>query len=224
MKKKVERKPIGLAGKLIRFVIIFVLCMGAAFAIMSFVQVSLLKKVVKSEEFTQTYTIQTTYAITTASVPRDSLYELITWAADKTDDEFWILDHDIRILGEMVEDVFMNPENYECIPVLQPQKENGGKYALQILYPEGEENADPETIEMMERLANLAPMMEEIVEGNEGYTMDFAIAAPDGISVFMDDRSDLKLDENGNPINYDPRHRPWFEGAIEKAMYTFPRR
>ena len=128
--------PKGLAGKLIRFVIIFVVCLGIVFWTISYVQVALLKDTVKVEEENRSELVETEFKDSMSEFSQDFLLEMITWAADKTDDEFWIIEHDITSLGAQVESVFRNPENYERIPVLPPSKENAGKCVLQILYPD----------------------------------------------------------------------------------------
>ncbi|MCR5405045.1 MAG: hypothetical protein K6E91_14685 [Butyrivibrio sp.] len=125
------------------------------------------------------------------------------WAADKTNDEFWIFYHDLRGLSHQVENVIRNPENYEMADLQQPQKQNAGKYVLQILYPDGADNADPASEQMLGRLSNLSPLMEEIVRGNEGYTLDCCIAMPDGTTIVLDNLSDKKVDEEGNADTYD---------------------
>lgn len=205
----------GLAGKLIRFVIIFVLGLGLVFFVMLDVQTSLLKKAVKDEEVSRLNLIQGEYRQSMDEYNEDSLLQLNIWAADKTDDDFWIVEHDMKSLGLQVEDVFRHPDHYARIPVKEPRKENAGKYVLQLLCPNGSENVDPKTIEIMERLANLGPMMEEMVRGNEGYTLDLYISTPDNVTLAMDNLSDGKFKEDGSIRDYIPSTRPWYKGAVE---------
>ena len=205
----------GWAGKLIRFVIIFVLGLGLVFFVMLDVQTSLLKKAVKDEEVSRLNLIQGEYRQSMDEYNEDSLLQLNIWAADKTDDDFWIVEHDMKSLGLQVEDVFRHPDHYARIPVKEPRKENAGKYVLQLLCPNGSENVDPKTIEIMERLANLGPMMEEMVRGNEGYTLDLYISTPDNVTLAMDNLSDGKFKEDGSIRDYIPSTRPWYKGAVE---------
>ena len=205
----------GLAGKLIRFVIIFVLGLGLVFFVMLDVQTLLLKKAVKDEEVSRLNLIQGEYRQSMDEYNEDSLLQLNIWAADKTDDDFWIVEHDMKSLGLQVEDVFRHPDHYARIPVKEPRKENAGKYVLQLLCPNGSENVDPKTIEIMERLANLGPMMEEMVRGNEGYTLDLYISTPDNVTLAMDNLSDGKFKEDGSIRDYIPSTRPWYKGAVE---------
>ena len=214
MKNILDVIPKGLAGKLVRFVVIFVFIMGLIFFLMSRIQVGQLKKAVRTEGEKNADLIEGEYSQSMDTITKESLLQLSVWAADKTDDEFWIIDHDMRALGLQVADVYKHPERYNRIPVYGPKKENAGKFVLQALYPGDPADTSPETTAMVERLANLAPMMEEMVRGNEGYTLDMYIATLDDITLAMDDLSDGKYDENGNLKEYIPSSRPWFQGAV----------
>ena len=66
----------GLAGKLIRFVIIFVLGLGLVFFVMLYVQTSLLKKAVKDEEVSRLNLIQGEYRQSMDEYNEDSLLQL----------------------------------------------------------------------------------------------------------------------------------------------------
>lgn len=213
--------PKGITGKLIKFMIIFTFCMGFVFMTISRIQVAYLKRIVRQEDEKQTDLVQEEYRNSMSKFTEETLLQFITWATDKTDDEFWIMDHDMKTLGQQVEAVFRNPDNYAKIPISVPLKENAGKYCLQLLCPDGEENVSPKTYEMMQRLANLGPMMEEIVSGNVGYTMDFYIATTDGVALAMDDMPELKFDENGKIKSYDATTRPWYQKAVEKNDIYF---
>ena len=219
-----QKRPRGLAGKLVKFAAVFVLIMGILFLAMSYIQISLQKRTVIRNEEKRSDFVRNEYRQSMTEFAGDALLQLITWSSDKIDDEFWILGHDFTMLRSQVEDVYRHPDNYGRIPIRPPSKNASGRYSLQILYPEGAENADPKSVEMMERLANLAPLMQEIVEGNEGFTMDCYIASTDGLTLAMDDLSETKVDGHGNPLAYDPRTRPWFQGAVSTGDIYFSSR
>lgn len=206
--------PGGLEGKLIKFVILFVICIGSAFVLVTDFQINHLKSVVKEEGEKQTDLAQASMKEAMSGNTVDSLLKLNIWAADKIDDEFWILCHDLKVLGNQVEDVFRNPDRYEKLPVEQPKKSDSGKYVLQLLSPDGDIKTDGYDLETLSRLANLAPMMQEIVEGNEGFTMDCCLAVPDGLTLVMDNLSDKKFDAEGIIDKYDPRERVWYKEAV----------
>lgn len=157
---------------------------------------------------------------TTMNLTEDSLMKTATWAADQIDTEFWILEHDFLVLGEQVKDVIVNPDHYNVLPLEDPKPENQGEYVLQLLLPEKYDRQDKDMRERMGRLANLGPMMEEIVRGNEGFTCECYISTPDGATLAMDDLSGNKY-EKGSLKAYDARQRPWYKGAVEKGETFF---
>jgi sigma-B regulation protein RsbU (phosphoserine phosphatase) len=128
--------------------------------------------------------------------------------------EIWIMQHDAVTLANQVQDVIEHPEMYLEREVLPPQKENDGELSLQFLKPEG---ADPteEEMTLVRKLAGLAPTMLEMIRDNNYDTLDLVIALPNGLSLNMDDLSGKKLDEDGNPVPFDPRERGWWKGAVE---------
>ena len=221
MKKKHKILPTGLAGKLIRFVVIFVLSLGFAFLLISHVQLNILNKMVVQEEKKQAALVQDKSMQSVSDLTRESLFEMIAWAADKTDDEFFILQHDILVLQQQVEDVLRHPERYETLIVEPPKKENTGKYVLQLDGPGSYDEISPQTMETLGKCANLGPMMAEMVRGNEGFTLDNVIATPDGVCIGMDNLSGGKFDANGEIVPYDAREFSWFQDAIKEKTVVF---
>lgn len=220
MKKLKEIWPKGLAGKLVSFVVIFAFVLGIIFFVMSNIQVYQLRRAVRNEGEKSSDLIEGEYSHSMEEINRETLLQLSIWAADKTDDEFWIISHDLKSLGIQVADVYRHPENYGRTKVYEPKKENAGKFVLQILYPGDPHETDPSTTDMVERLANLSPMMERMVSDNEGYTLDLYIATMDDVTLAMDSLSDGKYDEEGKLKEYIPSSRPWFQGAVStKDMY-----
>ena len=154
----------------------------------------------------------------TIGLAEESLVKMVIWAADKTDDEFWILQHDYQTLGKQVQDVLRYPDHYRALPVEEPKMENQGKYTLQLLFPEGFDRQDPGMRETMGKLANLGPMMEEIVKGNEGYTSECHITTPDGVTLAMDDMSGDKF-AGGIMPPYDARNMYWYKDAFRSGKF-----
>ena len=149
MKKPSKIFPTGLAGKLIRFVIFFVLGLGLTFLIITHVQMNLLSKKVEQEEEKQADLVQQKSEESISRLAQESLYEMIVWAADKTDDEFWILQHDILTLRQQAEDVLRHPDRYETLTVEPPKEENTGRYVLQMGCPGSFDEISPETMETL---------------------------------------------------------------------------
>ncbi len=220
MKRIRVNLPTGLAAKLIRAVIIILFFLGFEFFVASNLQVRELERFVKNEGEALTSKVEGESRESMDSLIRNSLKDLSVRAADKTDDELWVNEYELSILAAQVEDVLSHPENYGRITVAPPDKKNAGELTLQLLAPDGYENIDPETMETIERLANLAPIMKTYIGE---YTLDIYISTPDGVTIAMDKMSDGKFDEDGNIKPYDATTRPWFKEAVKaKGQYFGP--
>ncbi len=210
--------PKGLVGKIIVFAVTFTIFISFVFFILSVGQVHILQNIVGNESEETTALVEKESTESMEALTRDSLKEISFCAADLTDDELWVNSYEMKILANQVADVISHPENYGRKPVYPPDKNKGGELSLQLLSPNGYENVPPETMDMMERLANLEPIMGTYIGE---YTIDCYISLPDGTTLAMDKMSDQKFDEDGNVKNYDATTRPWYKGAIEEEDLYF---
>ncbi len=224
MIKYFKKLPGGLVGRLMKLMVTLILALGILFATMSGILMVIQKSQVKYEEVERTQYVETEFKTFITDFSKDILLQLVTWSADAIDDAFWALDCDFEILRAQVEDVFNNPENYARVQVQPPLEENNGKFSLQLLYPDDMGEVDDEAMEMIERLANLAPMMESIVSRNNYIILDCYISTPCGLTLAMDNSSGKKFDESGTVRTYDPRTRPWYRGAAELGDTFFSSR
>jgi sigma-B regulation protein RsbU (phosphoserine phosphatase) len=212
-----EQIPTGLAFKLIRAVVIVIAILGLEFLVVSAGEIHVLEHLVKNEGEELTTKVEEDSQETLDNLVRKSLQDLSVRAADKTDDELWVNEYELTILGGQVADVIAHPDHYGRVPVEPPKKENGGKLSLQLLAPNGYENISPESMATMERLANLESIMATYIGE---YTIDCYIGLTDGTTLAIDKLSDRKYDENGEIKSYDATTRPWYQEAV-KAGDTY---
>ena len=215
------KKTKSLKGKIMGLCITIVASAIVVFFASGLIEINLIQKMITEAGENQTRVIKEKSQETLVALVEGSLKQTIRQAADNSNDEFWCLDHDFRILGEQVQDVFMHPENYNEVPVNPPSKANGGKYVQQLMFADWADQNDEETMKMVRKLGNLAPMMEEIISGNSDYTMDCYISLPSGVTIAMDKMSDQKFEEDGSVKFYDPTTRAWYQGAVEKHDMYF---
>jgi sigma-B regulation protein RsbU (phosphoserine phosphatase) len=208
-------------SKIMRLCVTIVVTAIIAFFVSGLIEVMLIQKMVGEAGENQTITLKEKSQETLTGIVEGSLKQTIRQAADNSNDEFWSLDHDFRILGEQVQDVFMHPENYSEVPVNPPSKANAGKYVQQLMFADWADQNDQETMRMVRKLGNLSPIMAEIIRGNSDYTMDCYIALPSGVTIAMDKMSEQKFEEDGKVKNYDPTSRAWYQGAVEKQDMYF---
>ncbi len=139
MKEKGTLIPKGFAGKIIKIFIVFAFAMGVTYLAVIMLQLSSLHKKLRADEETQRSIVTERSEESMTAITEQNLIALIKWAADRTDDEFWIVAHDLRILQGQVSYIFRNPGNFERRPVYPPRARNAGKPALQLISPDNEE-------------------------------------------------------------------------------------
>ncbi len=211
----------GINGKIMKILIVLSISMIVLFVSVAITLLHMLHVTLDEVQKKEYEVVENNSKDAVMNITKDSFLKTVTWASDQIDDEFWIFCHDYYVLKEQVEDVLNNPGDYSTKQLEEPKKENDGKFALQLLYPENYNKNNPGVRERLGRIANLAPMMREIVRGNDGRTMDCYVALPDGAAIAMDDKSAGKYDKNGNVKSYDASQRDWFKGAVEKGDIYF---
>ena len=216
-----SKKTKSLRGKIMKLCIAIVVSAIIVFFVSGLIEINLILKMATETGENQTTVIKDKSQDALSGMVEASLKQTIHQAADNSNDEFWSLDHDFRILGQQVQDVFEHPENYNEVPVNPPNKADAGRYVQQLMFADWTDQNDEETMKMVRKLGNLAPMMAEIIRGNSNYTMDCYIALPSGITIAMDNMSDQKFLEDGTIKPYDPTSRAWYKGAIDKQDMYF---
>ncbi len=221
MDKKGTASHGGFRKKLFLLCSLLVIIASVAFAIIGIIQLRSSMRVANEMNESQNEMIKNQSRETMTRMTYDDMLNTITLAAQNVDGEFWTMRHDFSILARQVQDVFEHQAMYGVRPVYPPDPANAGKYALQLLFPNEEAAKDPKTWEMVGKLANLEPMMAEIVRGSDEYTRDCYISLPNGTTLAMDRTSDEKIDENGEIYPYDPTIRPWYISAVEAGEFCF---
>ena len=216
-----DYSPKGLQGKLFRLCVILILIASVAFAVIGILQLRSMTRIAAETSESQNEAIKKKSQETLETLIRENMTNTISLSAEKADGEFWTMRHDFTILAEQVQDILQHPDAYGEREVHGPDAANAGKYALQLIFANEEAASDPETLTLVGKLANLEPLMREVVRGSDEYTRDCYISLPNGTTLAMDPFSDQKFDENGSVSPYDPTVRPWYVAAVEKGGFCF---
>lgn len=211
----------GLKGKMFKLCLFLVLTASIIFAVIGIFQLRSFMYFVSRTNASKSESIKEISEKTLMDVTYERMMSTIELSTKVSDGEFWTMRHDLTTLADQVKDVFEHPECYSERDVNLPDQENTGKYALQLLFADEKAERDAEGMSMVRKLANLEPMMREIVRGNDLYTRDCYISLPNGITIAMDTVSGEKFDENGNIFYYDARERPWYVEAVDKGEFCF---
>ena len=213
--------PGGLRKKLLLLCSFLVITASVAFAIIGILQLRASARVAAETNASQNAAVKARSQETITSLTYEDMLNTITLAAKSADGEFWTMKHDFTMLALQVQDIFEHPDKYGEREVYPPDPEKAGEYSLQLIFGNKEAAEDPETQVLVRKLANLEPMMTEIVRGNTNYTRDCYIALPNGTSLALDTVSDEKFDENGEILPLDPTVRPWYVSAVEAGEFCF---
>ena len=211
----------GLRRKLFLLCSMLVITASVAFAVIGILQLRASMRVAAETNASQSEAIKEQSQQTLTGLTYDTMLNTVTLTAKNVDGEFWTMRHDFTMLAHQVQDVLEHPDKYGRREVHGPDPANAGRYALQLIFSNEETSRDPETLDLVGRLANLEPMMAEIVRGNDNYTRDCYISLPNGTTLAMDTSSDEKFDENGKVYPYDPTVRPWYVSAVEAGEFCF---
>ena len=153
----------GLRGKLILLCTTMVVVTAVSFAVISFLRMGYSWKLIKKAGRLQNETIKKQSQDALTDLTNEAMLDTIDLTAKKADGEFWTLRHDFAIFASQVQAIFDHPEQYGEQEVCGPDPANKGKFVLQITFANPDAEGDPYTREMAGKLANLAPMMTEII-------------------------------------------------------------
>ena len=222
--KKLARKIFGgLGSKIFYLCFLLVVVAIAAFAIIGFFQLRSLSEMTEENGEIQAEVIKDHSQESLMNLTESHLKSNVVSYAENINGEFWTLKHDFMVLAKQIQTIFDYPDQFVDKKISLPKKKNGGKMSAQLMMADVKKGADEESLKILRKIANLEPMMKEIVEGNDEYTMDCIVALPSGVSLVVDSMADKKFDEDGNIKDYDARERPWYKGAVEtKQQYFSP--
>ena len=210
----------GIAGKMMLIFTAFALAMGLVFLAVFGYHLIRLHNITVSEEKEQLELLSDRSGKAMTDITEENLGSLNASAIERTDDEFRIARQGLISLKSQVEDVFRNPGNYKARKIDPPKKGPEGTPGLVLLAPEGYGNISPGTYELMQKMANLEPIMQEIVL-SEDYVIDSYISTMDGVTLAYDRLVNEKIDDRGNVMDFDARECVWFDGALSQEDVFF---
>ncbi len=214
-----EKRKRGIREKILSLCLLLVVGAISVSAIGAFVLLSMQMKMLRETQNTSSRIIEEKTVETMTEMTEDDMEKSSITLQYINDLTFTMLANDLDLLASQVRNVFEHPENYNECEVYGPKLENAGKNTLQVIYADEAAARDEYGNMMVRKLANLAPIMDELVGNGEDTMRDCLICLPNGTSIAYDKRSDNKLDKYGDVLPYDPRVRPWYTGAVESENF-----
>ena len=119
----------------------------------------------------------------------------------------------VTVLADLVEECFEDTSEVAYSGSPYPYYAPEGVPAVRLFHTPGLNLED-------KKLKSIAAKMQTLSNTLVSFFCDGGldsciVAFPEGMAFITDARADSKSDENGNPLNFDPRTREWYYGAIE---------
>ncbi len=222
IKKAVETVRSTLRFKVFSMNIQLVAAAVIIFAVTGILQVQRFAGVMEETSREQNAVIMDTMTESMHRGATESLQKYVQSQSKVLNAEFWTMQHDLKVLARQVEMVLEHPSEFSPLPVPSPSEAAPGTLSLQLLYSDDADISDPELKEDILRVGTLRNMMLEIVEGSKSL-LDCMVSLPEGASIIVDNKPELKIGENGEVLTYNADRRPWYAGAVvHKGIYYTP--
>ena len=209
----------GIQQKVFNLVLVTILLLVAAYTAVIVYQSGSLKKLTAETNQRQKEAIAEISETTMDAVVADSLTSKAEMAAMLADDLFVRLSSTVQILADSAEMLLQTPELYSARPFALPDASMEGKISLQLVGETNRMPEDPAVLEKLSLLANLSDLMTALYR-NAG-TSSVYIAVPEGYMLCVDDKSDARIDDQGNVLTIPIRERPWYLGAAQSDSIFF---
>ena len=209
----------GIQQKVFNLVLVTIFLLIAAYTTVIVYQTNSLKKLTAETNQRQKEAIAEISETTMDAIVADSLTSKAEMAAMLADDLFVRLSSTVQILADNAENLLQTPELYSARPFALPDASMEGKISLQLVGETNRMPEDPAVLEKLSLLANLSDVMTALYR-NAG-TSSVYIAVPEGYMLCVDDKSDARIDDQGNVLTIPIRERPWYLGAAQSDSIFF---
>ena len=207
----------GLQQKIFNLMFLFVAALIGVFITVSLIQQRSLTGVVEQANKEQQSAITEVSEGTMDSVIAQSLTKTTALQAYIADDLFSDVKTDVSTLHSFATQLFINKDSFHDHAYEAPKAENDGKTSVQMQHEEGVDPADSEYLGL---IANMSEIMSSMFENSDKLGACF-VATTDGCILFVNDRSGVSLDENGNAKTFPVRQRQWYIQAKDAGKLIF---
>lgn len=210
----------GIENKVFNLILMTVILLTAAYLAVSAYHGKMLKDLAADSAERQQTAIEETISSVMDSVVDSSMYRSTGLEAYIVNEMFYGLETRVRMLGEYAEKLFSGPDSYPRMSYSTPDAGKNGEVLPQTIFADGVDDSSPELKDRIGLAANLSDMMVSLF-GVSAETNSCFIALSEGVFLVTDDRTAAKYSEDGSPVSYDPRTRPWYQKAVEEGQLIF---
>lgn len=201
----------GLQKKTVTLVLVMLLIMLAVFAGVSHYQNRMLVGVVGETRDGQQEAISQVSEDTMHQMLEGSLVSSTSLRADLEDSEFSEIVNNVYMLQTMAQGLLESRDGIAPMQPGLPDPALNGTTSAMVLCEEGVDYTRSEYLGIIAHMSSAMIAMHR----NSDKIDSCYIGLADGTVLCIDEKSGNKLDENGTPIPFPVRQRPWYRGAIE---------
>ncbi|MBQ9249832.1 MAG: SpoIIE family protein phosphatase [Oscillospiraceae bacterium] len=207
----------GLQQKIISLFLLFIIALIGAYAAVAAYQQKNLSNVVQEASVEQQASITAVSEKTMEAVLNTSMVRSTALQAYIANDLFMDVQTDVRTLQTFAEELFAHADSFTPHPYYDPDPAKDGIATVQVQHEAGVDPADSETLGLV---ANMSEVMLAMFEHSDKLSSCF-VATADGCILYVDDRSGAYVSEDGQPITFETRQRPWYKQAAEAGDLIF---
>ena len=207
----------GLQKKTLNLVLMMLLVTVALFIGVSVFENRMLVKIVGEAETEQQQAISRASETTMQSILESAFVDATAKQAKIADNDFAEVVNNIQMLQSMAEGLFENRGSLMPAAAALPDASLDGTPSAMVLCEEGADYAASDYLGVAAHMSGPMLAMFRNSEKIDG----LYIGLEDGTDLCVDDKAGSKLDENGAPIPFPVRQRPWYRGAVETGGVYF---
>ena len=217
MKKLFGIKRGGLQKKMILIVLAMLGALVVVFAVVSNYQSRMYERIVSDTSAEQQKAISQTSRETMQQTLMNTLVNTTALQSNLADNDFSEVADNASMLATMAQVMFENSEEIGPTKYGLPDSANEGKPSAMVLCEEGVDYTESEYLAAISPLADVMIALYKNSDKIDGCYIGLA----DGTDLCVDARPMNKLDDNGDPIPFPVRERPWYKGALEAGDVYF---
>ena len=207
----------GLQRRAIGLVLSILVLVVAVFAGVTAYQNRMLAKIVNETRIIQQQAISQASEETMHQMLSGSMIRATALEANAADTDFAEVINNTLMLQTMAQGLFENRDSMEPASFSLPDPAMDGVPSAMVLCEEGVDYTQSEDLGVVAHMS--APMIAML--RNSDKIDGCYIGLADGTDLCVDEKPAIKLDENGKPIPFPVRERPWYRGAAESGGVYF---
>ena len=207
----------GLQQKIFNLMLIFILVLIGTYLAVAYWQQNELSELVQDASDKQQAAITEVSEQTMKAVLETSMTESAALQAYIADDLFSGVRTDVQTLQTFATELFNNRYSISDHPFSEPSRGDKGTAVAQVIHEEG---VNPEESDILGTVANMSEIMLAMYEASDKLDGIY-VGTADGNLLYVNDRPDSYISENGEIMTLDVRNRPWYKQAAEAGELIF---